>query len=92
MTHSQALTQVEFILTDLEEKDSFGDPLVGIEAVGVLWKYHGKVWDEVERMFFMKEIDPETYVTSTRMLADEVKRLKHREKVEKLLADLRGKT
>lgn len=89
MTHLEAIEAVESKLTELGLKDVFGDPIEGIEAVGIIAKFHGPVWDEVTNHFEQGRIDPDTYATAMGLLIEEYNCYRHRNSIEKLLVEIR---
>lgn len=90
MTHLEAIEAVEARLTEMGLVDCFGDPIIGIEAVGILAKFHGAVWDEVTNHFEQGRIDPDMYASTMGVLIEEYNCYRHRNSIEKLLVQLRN--
>ena len=88
MTVLEAINQVELKLTELKLIDRFGDPIIGIEAAGILAKFHDGVWQEVENNFSDGLIDAETYATAMTMLIEEFNRHKFRREIEKQIVEI----
>lgn len=90
MTHLEAIQSVEKRLTDMGIKDCFGDPVTGLECIGLIAKFHGQLLTEVENSFESGALDPESYDTAMGMLIDEYNRFRLRNQVEKMLVNLRN--
>jgi hypothetical protein len=63
VTASEAIQEVEDMLTDLNLIDRFGDPIIGIEAIGIIARHMPHQLKELEIQFFEKQMAPELYVS-----------------------------
>lgn len=73
MTASEAFKKVEDSLTSLNHRGRFG-PLVGIEAVGPVARFHGSRWDAIEEMIDAGWITTDEYCDKAVGMIEEFRR------------------
>ena len=61
MTTLEAIEAVELALTILGMKSMDGEPLLGIEASGIVARFAGDLWTEAEHLFKSGTIQPDEY-------------------------------
>lgn len=89
MTKSEALTKVEEMLTALRLVDRFGDPIEGLEGIGVVARHFPDELERLENEFFGLRIKPEDYVLGIGKLLERFKQIRFANALDKRLASLK---
>ncbi len=87
MTTLEALDAVELALTNLG-LTAHGEPIIGIEAAGIVAKFAGEPWSEAEDLFQAGKIEPEEYFRRLKYWIDEFGRKHHVKRLCRKLDDI----
>lgn len=91
MTASEAFTRIEDALTFLGLTDTWGDPINGMEAAGILSNFFGREWEAPMDALQAGVIDANEYYTKMMKMVESYARHKVRSEVEKTILRLREK-
>jgi hypothetical protein len=89
MTATEAFDGVSQALTDLRLLDCFGEPIIGLEAMGMVDKVLGKKWNDAEEQFYTGSITPKEYHDRAVKLIRELDQYLYLNKLERKLASLK---
>lgn len=89
MTFLEAVSAIEKRASELRLVDPFGDALEPIEAMGVVAKFHGGVWSEIDADLLAGRISPDQYADACLLLIDEFARYQVRRRIEQAIVRVR---